>query len=92
MISIGRFTERTCQGLTRRAFLQISASAPFAWAFRTSSRRHDGAGAGGRSILLIWLGGRPSHLDLFDPKPKAACRVSRAVRDDRDQDVGRPVH
>ena len=24
-----------------------------------------------KSILLIWLGGGPSHLDLFDPKPKA---------------------
>ena len=24
-----------------------------------------------RSILLVWLGGGPSHLDLFDPKPKA---------------------
>ena len=24
-----------------------------------------------KSILLVWLGGGPSHLDLFDPKPKA---------------------
>ena len=24
-----------------------------------------------RSILVIWLGGGPSHLDLFDPKPDA---------------------
>jgi hypothetical protein len=24
-----------------------------------------------RSILLLWLGGGPSHLDTFDPKPKA---------------------
>jgi hypothetical protein len=24
-----------------------------------------------RSIMLVWLGGGPSHLDLFDPKPKA---------------------
>ena len=24
-----------------------------------------------RSVLLVWLGGGPSHLDLFDPKPKA---------------------
>ncbi|MCI0457691.1 MAG: DUF1501 domain-containing protein [Gemmataceae bacterium] len=23
-----------------------------------------------RSVLLIWLGGGPSHLDLFDPKPR----------------------
>jgi hypothetical protein len=24
-----------------------------------------------KSILLVWLGGGPSHLDLFDPKPDA---------------------
>src|SRR5262249_24921558 len=24
-----------------------------------------------KSILLVWLGGGPSHLDLFDPKPSA---------------------
>ena len=24
-----------------------------------------------KSILLVWLGGGPSHLDLFDPKPNA---------------------
>src|SRR5262249_52912475 len=24
-----------------------------------------------RSILLVWLWGGPSHLDLFDPKPRA---------------------
>jgi hypothetical protein len=24
-----------------------------------------------KSVLLIWLGGGPSHLDLFDPKPNA---------------------
>src|SRR5262249_10268631 len=24
-----------------------------------------------RSVLLVWLGGGPSHLDLFDPKPNA---------------------
>ena len=24
-----------------------------------------------KSILLVWLGGGPSHLDLFDPKPRA---------------------
>ncbi len=25
----------------------------------------------GKSVLLVWLGGGPSHLDLFDPKPNA---------------------
>ncbi len=71
MISIGQFTERTCQGLTRRAFLQMGASVPFALglpAKATSAATEPGRA---RSVLLIWLGGGPSHLDLFDPKPKA---------------------
>jgi hypothetical protein len=71
MIAIGRFTERTCQGMTRRSFLQIGATAPFAvgLANRASGAATEPGRA--RSVLLIWLGGGPSHLDLFDPKPKA---------------------
>src|SRR5262249_54029860 len=72
MIAIGRFKTRTCQGLTRRAFLRIGAAAPFAWGL-PSKRASQAATVPGkaRSILLVWLGGGPSHLDLFDPKPKA---------------------
>src|SRR5215471_13895242 len=70
MISIGRFTTRTCQGLTRRAFLRIGAAAPFAWGL-PSARASQAAAGKARSILLVWLGGGPSHLDLFDPKPRA---------------------
>ena len=73
MISIGRFTERTCQGLTRRAFLRIGAAAPFTLGptVRASSATTQQGPGRARSVLLIWLGGGPSHLDLFDPKPKA---------------------
>ena len=73
MLAIGSFRTRDCQGLTRRAFLQAGATLPFAFGL-TPDRQHrvhadDGARA--KSVLLIWLGGGPSHLDLFDPKPRA---------------------
>ncbi len=73
MISIGQFWTRTCQGLTRRAFLRLGASAPFAAGLQANGQSPPAsAGAGrARSILLVWLGGGPSHLDLFDPKPNA---------------------
>jgi uncharacterized protein (DUF1501 family) len=71
MISIGRFSTRTCQGLTRRAFLRFGAVAPFALGLTSRASQAVMGQGRARSILLIWLGGGPSHLDLFDPKPKA---------------------
>src|SRR5262245_60584980 len=74
MISIGRFLTRTCQGLTRREFLRFGAAAPIALSLNAAA----GAAPGqtqipgrAKSILLVWLWGGPSHLDLFDPKPAA---------------------
>ncbi len=73
MFDIGSFRSRDCEGMTRRVFLRAGLTAPFAWGLTTSGT----AGAApvnsskAKSILLVWLGGGPSHLDLFDPKPKA---------------------
>lgn len=68
MISIGRFPTRTCQGLSRREFLRFGAAAPMALGLDAAARAATGRA---RSILLVWLWGGPSHLDLFDPKPHA---------------------
>jgi uncharacterized protein (DUF1501 family) len=73
MISVGRFPTRTCQGLTRREFLRFGAAAPLALgpaAAAAAPGKRPSAGRA-RSILLVWLWGGPSHLDLFDPKPRA---------------------
>ena len=72
MMDIGSFSTRDCGGMTRRSFLRIGATLPIL----------GGVTAGGgtlraatsrpaKSVLLVWLGGGPSHVDLFDPKPKA---------------------
>jgi hypothetical protein len=73
MISLGQFWTRTCQGLSRRAFLRFGAMAPFAAGLPAGSQSTPDSSRNGRarSILLVWLGGGPSHLDLFDPKPNA---------------------
>src|SRR5262249_32729723 len=72
MIDIGSFRARDCEGMSRRAFVRAAFAAPFAWGLPGllgSSAPVQSPKA--RSILLIWLGGGPSHLDLFDPKPRA---------------------
>jgi uncharacterized protein (DUF1501 family) len=73
MISIGQFPTRTCQGVSRRAFLKFGATAPFAAGMVAKGQPPVAPARNGRarSILLVWLGGGPSHLDLFDPKPNA---------------------
>ncbi len=74
MISVGRFPTRTCQGLSRRNFLRFGAAAPLALGRDIAAAAAPGktqTTGRARSILLIWLWGGPSHLDLFDPKPRA---------------------
>jgi Protein of unknown function (DUF1501) len=76
-------SERYCDGLTRRSFVQLGVagmaglgladllraraqSAPTAGLSRTASKK---------SVILIWLDGGPSHLDLYDLKPEAPSEV-----------------
>jgi hypothetical protein len=71
MIDIGSFPCGTCQGVTRRTFLRAGIVAPFAIEAALQGTLAAADAPKARSILLVWLGGGPSHLDLFDPKPKA---------------------
>ncbi|OAI49917.1 hypothetical protein AYO44_18245, partial [Planctomycetaceae bacterium SCGC AG-212-F19] len=69
MLNIGSFNASLCQGITRRAFLQAGALAPFAWSLPGAATAAETPRA--KSVLLLWLWGAPSHLDTFDPKPNA---------------------
>ena len=75
MLLFGRLRSRTCQGLTRRAVLQIGASSVLGLSLADLLRCRAEAGgppAGtAKSVLLFWLWGGPSHLDTWDPKPDA---------------------
>jgi hypothetical protein len=72
MLTIGSFLSRDCQGLSRREFVGAALAAPFAWDLaRQRIEAVPAESPKAKSILLVWLGGGPSHLDLFDPKPKA---------------------
>jgi hypothetical protein len=74
MFLLGRQTGRDCQGLSRRAFLQIGGSSVLGLSLWDWLRVQSGAApAGGtaRSVILLWLWGGPSQLDTWDPKPDA---------------------
>jgi Protein of unknown function (DUF1501) len=67
---------KSCDGLSRRSFLRAGAltfgGLTMANALRMQARAGE-AGAQGKktSVILIWQGGGPSHLDMWDLKPNA---------------------
>ena len=72
MLEIGDFATRSCAGISRRALLRAAASLPVGLglsAITPWARAAEVAKA--RSVLVVWLWGGPSHLDMFDPKPAA---------------------
>jgi hypothetical protein len=72
MFEFGNYRLRDCQGSTRRSFLRFGAGLPLAAAMLNRGpfvAAEEVRKA--RSVMLIWLVGGPSHLDLFDPKPNA---------------------
>jgi len=71
MFSFGETAARTCEGVTRRALLRFGASLPFSPLLASAAAAAEAPRA--KSVMLIWLVGGPSHLDLFDPKPDATA-------------------
>jgi hypothetical protein len=74
-----RGTAHTCDGVTRRDFLQVGAlgaiglGLPQLVAAREAgvvSKEHDD-----RSVIMIFNLGAPSQMDTFDPKPQAAAEI-----------------
>ena len=74
MWTIGDNRQWSCQGVTRRGFLQvgflgaIGVSLPQLLAAQAAGKK---AGRKQRSVILVWLWGGPSHIDTFDMKPDA---------------------
>ena len=85
MLSIPGPMGRLCDGFTRREFLRVGAtglfglSLPqyFALKARAAGTPFDGAKGFGaaKSVILCFLQGGPSHLDIWDPKPEAPSNI-----------------
>jgi hypothetical protein len=77
----GQGSVTTCDGLTRRDFLEVGAlgALGLTWAqFNALNARADNPKAAddkGRSCILIFNLGAPSQLDLFDLKPDAPREI-----------------
>src|SRR5690242_13101660 len=64
-----------CDGLSRRHFLRIGglgiAGLSLADLLRFKARGEIPAEARGKSVIMIYLPGGPSHIDMYDMKPLA---------------------
>jgi hypothetical protein len=86
----GQAGKDTCDGVTRRELLRIGGSAILGFTLAdilgSQQRAHAAEPAPGaanhgpgfgraKSVILLYLQGGPSHLDLWDPKPDAPENV-----------------
>ena len=75
-VNLQRTGNRYCDGLSRRSFLQLGvagmATAGLADVLRAKEATVGRTGSTkDTSVILIWLDGGPSHMDLYDLKPEA---------------------
>ncbi|MHB1556931.1 MAG: DUF1501 domain-containing protein [Isosphaeraceae bacterium] len=62
-------------GLGLDELLRLRAQAGDGTGGRTASRSKAPAEVKAKNCILIWLAGGPSHIDTFDPKPRAPADV-----------------
>jgi len=70
MLTLRGTTERLCDGVSRRRFIEIGALSYFGLTLPQLLRAESQtARTSKRSVILIWQHGGPSQLDTFDMKP-----------------------
>jgi len=70
-------SHRTCDGLSRRSFLQAGLFGLSGLALPDLLRLKAQANTPSRdtAVILIWLDGGPTHLDTYDLKPEAPAEI-----------------
>jgi len=70
-------TSRTCDGVARREFLRLGGLALGGLSLPTLLSAQAAAGGSKRpkSVIMIFLAGGPSHIDMYDLKPKAPVEI-----------------
>ncbi|MFN4258647.1 MAG: DUF1501 domain-containing protein [Gemmataceae bacterium] len=66
-------SSRYCDGMSRRSFLQLGVAGLASVGLPQLARARAASGSARKntSVILIWLDGGPSHMDLYDMKPDA---------------------
>jgi hypothetical protein len=85
MLDVGGPRYRTCDGVSRRGFLRVGflglAGLTLADHLRLQARaREAGRPTKDTAVILLWLGGGPSHLDMYDLKPAAPAEFRGEFR------------
>src|SRR5881628_1312844 len=75
MLFLGHGRRRTCQGVSRREFLQIGGSTvlglSLADLLKLKANQVGAPNGTARAVIFLWLWGGPAQLDTWDPKPNA---------------------
>jgi len=73
-----------CDGMSRRSFLRAGGLAlgGLAWSDFLRLKAADAVAPGGlaKSVIMICLGGGPSHVDTYDMKPEAPAEIRGEFR------------
>ncbi|HEV8541953.1 MAG TPA: DUF1501 domain-containing protein [Verrucomicrobiae bacterium] len=85
MLSIPGKSGSTCDGFSRREFLRVGGAGLFGVTLadilrlRAASTAPEGSDKSGwgnaKSVILLFLQGGPSHIDIWDPKPDAPSNI-----------------
>lgn len=76
---------KTCDGLSRRSFLCVGGLGLGGLSLaevlrRQAHARQAGPSPSRKSVILVWLAGGPSHLDMYDLKPGAPAEIRGEFR------------
>jgi hypothetical protein len=81
---LGSRAQTNCEGATRRDFLQVGALGLSGFLLPDLLRARAAAAASGQptkntSVVWLWLGGGPTHIETFDPKMSAPAEYRSTV-------------
>ena len=87
----GHVGKDTCDGITRRELIRVGGSAMLGLSLASilvteeaqgkSKKGGGGPGFGkAKSVIMIYLQGGPSHLDLWDPKDNVPANVKSVFK------------
>src|SRR6516165_10665238 len=76
MLEVSGTSYRCCDGVSRRSFLRVGFLGLAGLTLADRLRLRAGAAGRGKTsrdtaVILLWLGGGPSHIDMYDLKPDA---------------------
>lgn len=70
---------RTCDGVSRRNFLKMGSlcvgGLTLADVLRGQAQAAPEKRNGAKAVIMVWLEGGPSHIDMYDLKPKAPAEI-----------------